>query len=437
MQIALRVKTGPHAGLEFTFDSHDNFVVGRSSSAQFRLPEKDPYFSRFHFLVEVNPPLCRLMDLDSTNGTCVNGKRVKSIELKDGDSIEAGETTIQVSLIADEDSASSIEIPEKTQVGLAELDSAAPIELKFVDAPRPAEVAATPGTDREAAEIEAKIAARPQPLPDYELIDELGRGGMGIVYRAREKRTRSPVAIKVIQPAACSSAKDIARFVREANIVKQTSHPHIVRFRDLTHVGRSVYFVMDLIPGVNGQTLLRRQSSPMPVKRAVGIVCQLLDALSAAHEMGFIHRDVKPSNLLIEERPTGDHVWLSDFGLARVYQASTISGLTTTGVIGGTFPFMAPDQISNFRDVGPAADQYSAAATLYYLLTRKYPYDLPNDMSQQILKILQEPPVPIQNRRPELSKKLSIVVHKALARVPAERFTDVNAFRAALESCTS
>jgi serine/threonine-protein kinase len=97
---------------------------------------------------------------------------------------------------------------------------------------------------------------------------------------------------------------------------------------------------------------------------------------------------------------------------------------------------MAPEQITNFRDVGPAADQYSAAATLYYLLTRKYPYDLPKDSAKRLLKVLQEPPFPIQNRSAEISQSLAFVIHKALERSPVDRFADVNEFRAALEECT-
>ena len=472
MQITLTVTTGPHAGREFIFDGHDNFIVGRAKAAQFRLPSKDQFFSRNHFLVEVNPPLCRLLDLNSTNGTIVNGKQVASVELHDGDTIEAGDTTIRVSLVSAETATS---MPVSDSVPAAKPRSAPRVESDQMIVPRnltrsapdtldvepvaprhlkqhweistvlvpeacPGEcevspvVAAAPKISLTAKD-RAKIAAQPQPFTDYEIIEELGRGGMGVVYRARSKKDGSLVALKVVLPAMASSPEDLARFVREAGIVKELSHPHIVPFRDLGHADGQLYFVMDLVPGIDGQAVLRQHNGPLPVGRAINIVCQLLEALSAAHHKGYVHRDVKPSNLLIEARPAGDFVWLADFGLARAYQASKLSGLTTTGNIGGTLPYMAPEQITHYRDVTPAADQYSAAATLYHLLTKRHPYDFPKEVARQLLMVLQESPRPIQEHRAELSDKLAAVIEKALSRQPSGRFADVTAFQAALAAC--
>ena len=477
MQITLTVTTGPHAGREFTFDGHDNFIVGRSKAAQFRLPSKDQFFSRNHFLIEVNPPLCRLLDLNSTNGTLVNGKQVSSVELHDGDSIEAGDTTIRVSL----STPVAASVPDLTAKPRSEpqVVSDQTIVPRGWTAPRPASrtapeaapsspvietVAPRPRGNVEAlavtlvptgrpvpqtvspvlaaapkvsltADDRAKIAAQPQPFAGYEIIEELGRGGMGVVYRARSTRDDLLVALKVVLPAVASSPDDLARFVREASIIKELSHPHIVPFRDLGHAKGQLFFVMDLVPGVDGQALLRQSEGPLPVTRAIRIVCQLLEALSAAHRKGYVHRDVKPSNLLIETRPSDDFVWLADFGLARAYQASKLSGLTTTGNIGGTLPFMAPEQITNYRDVTPAADQYSAAATLYHLLTKRHTYDFPKEVAKQLLLVLQESPKPIQQHRADLPDTLAAIIHKGLARIPTERFVDVEAFRIALLNC--
>ena len=109
-------------------------------------------------------------------------------------------------------------------------------------------------------------------------------------------------------PAVASSPEDLARFVREANIIKELTHPHIVPFRDLGHADGQLYFVMKFVPGIDGQSMLRQYESPLPVAKAINIVCQLLEALSAAHRAGYVHRDVKPSNLLIEPRSSGDFV---------------------------------------------------------------------------------------------------------------------------------
>ena len=450
MQIVLTVTSGPHEGRQFSFDGHDNFIVGRAKAAQFRLPSKDQFFSRNHFLVEVNPPLCRLLDLNSTNGTLVNGKQVTSIELHDGDTIEAGDTTMRVSLASTVTSVSEpARVPESAPVQCSpEAETIPPrslgndgaIAATLVPGSKPVPHKVTSAAIPKpkvsiSTEDRAKIAAQPQPFTGYEIIEELGRGGMGVVYRAGSKTDGSLVALKVVLPAVASSPDDLARFVLETSIVRDLSHPHIVPFRDLGHADGQLFFVMDLVPGIDGQAMLRQHDGPLPVARAIGIVCQLLEALSAAHRKGYVHRDVKPANLLIEERAAGDFVWLADFGLARAYQASKLSGLTTTGNIGGTLPYMAPEQITNYRDVTPAADQYSAAATLYHLLTKRHPYDFPPQVARQLLMVLQESPRPIREHRSELSGKLAAVIHKGLARFPVDRFVDVGAFRDALQSC--
>src|SRR5439155_19533887 len=128
------------------------------------------------------------------------------------------------------------------------------------------------------------------------------------------------------------------------------------------------YLAMDFGLGTDAAGILK-QHGPLPRPRAVGLVCQLLEALEYAQAKGFVHRDIKPANLLVTKVNGREVVQLADFGLARVYQTSRLSGLTMNGDIGGTLPFMAPEQILNFREAKPPVDQYAAAATLYNLLT--------------------------------------------------------------------
>jgi len=473
MPIILKVISGPHEGREFSFDDHDHFIVGRSKTAQFRLSKKDQYFSRNHFLVEVNPPLCRLLDLNSLNGTFVNEKKVTATDLCDGDIIKAGDTTIQVSLLESSPTpqiAQPVDVePSMTKAATPPVIGNAtivprdwphqqpvqtgPLIAKKVDATgdpkrRPSQKIAPEEAKQSQDQVDQKQQGRrtrgteslpqeksdlPQSFERYELIEELGRGGMGVVYRARDRSDGTMVALKVVLPAVAATPEDLARFVREARIVQKLSHPNIVPYRDLGHASGKLYFAMQLVPGINGQTLIHQQNGPLPIKRAVEIVCQLLEALAAAHAAGYVHRDVKPANLIIDPRPSGDFVCLTDFGLARTYQGSVLSGLTTTGNIGGTLPYMAPEQITDFRNVTPAADQYSAAATLYHMLTGSYTYDFPTDIASKLLMVLQEPPRPIEQRCPKIPARLSAVIHKALARLPVNRFGDVAHFRTALQ----
>ena len=493
MRITLTVTDGPHKGREFSFEEHQNFIVGRSKKAQFRLPKDDAYFSRNHFLVEVNPPLCRLLDMGSRNGTYVNSLKVTSAELKDGDVIRGGQTVLTVSIsmtetMADDQHVLNVEqesdqSPLTPGSGTQTLDEAligadasAPLASGAALAPRssdhrtggltpprsplanwspprsPKSLETFPSAESGVvsalaarlspydiarllpADYQSLIQQRPQPLPGYFIVDELGRGAMGVVYRALCQADHSVVAIKTISPAMRGTQKDYLKFLREADILKSLDHPHIVRCRDVGEANGVVYFAMDYVPGLDASQLLHITKSPLPIARAVRLTVQMLKGLEEAHARGFVHRDIKPSNLLVEDLPNGEEfARLSDFGLARTYQASRLSGLTMTGAIGGTTPYMAPEQITNFRESKPAVDQYSAAASLYHLLTRRHIYEFPKSLSAQLAMILQDAPLPIAQHRSDVPAGLAAAIHRGLAREPEDRFPSVREFRLALQ----
>jgi serine/threonine-protein kinase len=393
-RVTLTVTEGPHRGRSFSFTEHDTFVVGRSPEAHFSLPE-DSYFSRSHFLVEINPPLCRLLDLGSKNGTEVNRRRVTApVDLQDGDEIRGGQTALRVALEGRPG-------PDATR------------------------------TLRPAAEPPTRSHPGERAVPGYRLVEELGRGGMGVVYRAVREADGVTVALKAILPAVAPTAEAVGRFLREAAILRGLEHPYIVPFRDMGEAGGLIYFTMDFVPGTDAARIVKEQG-PLPAGRAVRLLCQALEALAYAHGRGFVHRDVKPANLLVTEAGGREEVRLADFGLARAYQASWLSGLTLAGTAGGTPAFVAPEQVLNFRAVKPPADQYSAAATLYTLLTGEPVRGRAGSLQELFKRILQEDPVPIRSRRPDIPAALAAAVHRALARRPEERFADVGALRQAL-----
>jgi serine/threonine-protein kinase len=254
---------------------------------------------------------------------------------------------------------------------------------------------------------------------------------MGMVHLALRLADGVAVALKTILPARDVPQVEVQRFLREAKVLQQLSHPNIVAFRDMGESAGRLFFAMDLVRGKDAAALLR-EGAPMPVGRAVGLVCQLLTALEYAHGRGFVHRDIKPANLLVTKEADGEKAPLVDFGLVRVYQESRLSGLSMAGQVAGTAAFMPPEQVTNYRGAQPTADQYAAAATLYNLLTDRYVYDFPAAFHERLLLILQEKPVPIRTRRPDVPEELARVIHRALAREPEERFADVAAMRAAL-----
>ena len=350
MKLQLTITAGPHQGREFVFDGHDTFLVGRTKDAHFQLSYDDPYFSRRHFLVEVNPPRCRLIDLNSRNGVLLNGARVQAAEVADGDEIAAGHTIFKLRVVA----------PELH-------------EIETLDLP------VHPST------VHPTIAYQPvlPIVPGYQIQGVLGRGGMGVVYRGMREQDGLPVAVKTILPADGTGRKQIARFLRECEILARLEHPNVVAFREFGEAGGLIFLAMDWVDGPDLGAKLKAMG-PVDVRTAARMVCQMLAGLAHAHAKGFVHRDIKPSNILIGRDGTKRVVKLADFGLARVYESSRISGLTMQGDVGGTPAFMAPEQVTHYRQVQPTADQYSAAATLYTMLTNRPTHDLPKDIGGKL-----------------------------------------------------
>ena len=162
------------------------------------------------------------------------------------------------------------------------------------------------------------------------------------------------------------------------------------------------------------------------------MACQVLKGLEHAHSLGFVHRDIKPENILIGRTPEGLVAKISDFGLAKSFRGIGLSGLTFSGEMRGTIPFMPPEQMLDFKTVLPSGDLYATAATLYYLITGQFIYDQVAEGGDLIRTLLEEPPVPIQQRRPDVPDGLAAVLTKCLARDPDDRYPTAYALRQAL-----
>jgi serine/threonine-protein kinase len=339
-----------------------------------------------------------LLDLGSKNGTQLNDEFIKeAVNLKHGDRIRGGQTELEVTLEAPSHSDATMTLARPAQ------------------APSPPTLTGTPLPT----------------IPGYRLLEELGRGGMGVVYKGIRECDGITVAVKTILPAVSPTPETVGRFLREAEILKGLAHPRIVPFRDMGEAGELLYFAMDFVNGTDAGRLLK-QHGPLPMGRAVALICGVLEGLAFAHGRGFVHRDVKPANVLVSEVGGGEEARLADFGLARTYQASQLSGLTLAGAVGGSPPFMPPEQVLDFRSVKPPADQYSSAATLYTLLTGEHVHGSTRSVSEAFKKILQSDPAPLRQLRPEIPQGLAEAVHRALGKKPEDRFPGVDAFRRAL-----
>jgi serine/threonine protein kinase len=236
--------------------------------------------------------------------------------------------------------------------------------------------------------LDGKAAAPGLVFRNYELLGELGRGGMGVVYKARQKRADRLVALKVIHTHAGGDGRARARFLAEARALARASHPHIVTVYEVDEENDCPFFTMELI---DGPSLSRRvrEGPPLAPAESAQLIESLAGAVQAAHDVGVLHRDIKPANVLLG--PDGK-ARLTDFGLAKHLDRD--DGATVAGCALGTPSYMPPEQANgDLATIGPAADVYSLGATLYELLTGRPPFKGDSNAAT-ILRVLKEDPVP-------------------------------------------
>jgi hypothetical protein len=427
MRVTLRVLAGPYHGQEFVFDQHDTFLIGRSENAHLYLPE-DRFFSRHHCLLEIAPPRVFLRDLGSTNGTYVNNQRVQEIFLKSGDRIQGGQTVLEVDVQA-EQRPSEAEAPTLTK----------PLEITIECANCGRRECVQGSATNEpmtfiCEECREELKRQPQPVPGYEMIKLLGRGGMGCVMLARCEKTGRAVAIKTLLPEVAVTDQAVRRFVREIEVAAALEHPNIVRYLESgTHNG-AVYLVTEFVEGSDAARLADSQGGRLPYKHAIDVITQSLDALAYAHGKGYIHRDIKESNILLSGSAPNYVAKLTDFGLAKSFTQSGMSGITMAGDMAGTFAYMPPEQIKDFRNVKPTSDIYAIGMTAYSLLAGDTALDTgpAGDMAATVRAIFEGQIVPLRQRVPEVPERVAEVIERALAKDPANRWQSAAAMRTAL-----
>ena len=262
----------------------------------------------------------------------------------------------------------------------------------------------------------------------YELESEIGRGGMSVVYRARDRRLNRPVAIKVLPPELAHDPAIRTRFTREAQTSAQLSHAHIVPIYDIGDMDGLAYFVMAMVTGGNLAALLT-QEPRQPIDEVQRLVCEIADALAYAHFRGVIHRDVKPDNILLDD--SSGRAIVTDFGISRAIEAST--RLTVTGIAVGTPAYMSPEQAVGDREIDGRSDIYSLGVLGYQMLTGRLPFSAGNSMAL-LLKHVSEPPRPIRELRSDTPRVLRETIERALMKSPEDRWPTASAMREALLS---
>ncbi len=270
------------------------------------------------------------------------------------------------------------------------------------------------------------LSAEPPPqLPDFEILGEVGRGGMGVVYKARHIPDNRIVAVKVIRQERLRDEDSVRRFRREAQAAARASDPNIVRVFDSDHTGDTHYLVMEYVDGVTLQRLVD-DHGPLPVAQACDFMRQAADGLQHAQEQALVHRDIKPSNLMVTGGDT-PIVKILDLGVARLLPplgaapGESLSTLTQGGSVIGTADYIAPEQLENPHGADIRADLYSLGCTFYFLLTGHVPFP-GGTLISKLDKQRWQTPEPVETRRRELPAAVVTVVQKLMSKRPADRY---------------
>ena len=387
----LVVTAGADPGRRLTVT--DELVIGRVVSGAGMLSD-DHELSRRHARIARDAGgRLTIEDLGSSNGTFVNGERVRDRQvLRVGDAVRIGATTLQVT------------------------DAGRP-------AATPAPATPPPAPAQRPARRASSAAGRDVPTSDIPLgsvfagcrVEEvIGHGDMGVVYRAQELALQRPVALKLILPEHSGNERFRERFRRESMIAAAIDHPNVIPIFDAGDEDGVLYITMRLVEGTDLRALIAAEGDIEPL-RAAHIVRQVGAALDAAHARGMLHRDVKPSNVLLAR---DDHVYLSDFGLAK--RADSAGGLTRQGSIIGRAAYVAPEQILNGR-VDARTDVYALGCLLFEALTGEAPFARWEQGPAALAPLDAPRPSPLE-LRPDLPRGFDDVVRRAMAEDPDERY---------------
>jgi len=430
MRVSLNVVAGPQVGRTFTFDQHDTFMIGRGEDSHFCLPQ-DRFFSRHHCILEIAPPQTFIRDLGSTNGTYVNGQRIDTAYLKSGDRIQGGETVLEVEVstgLEEFDSTAKMAASEPSVVSVQCLNCGLPASVEAMSADTKMSYLCDDCRER--------LKDNPQPIPGYQMIRILGKGGMGSVMLGRSETDGRAAAIKTLLPEVAVSEQSVKRFLREIEVASSLQHPNIVGYIEHgTHNG-IIYLVTEYIAGMDASRLSKYRGGKLDYTEVVSIIEQTLAALDFAHNRGFVHRDIKEQNILIHGEYPRSTAKLTDFGLSKSFKETGMSGVTMVGDVAGTIAYMPPEQVRDFKEVRPPSDIYAVGMTAYSLMTGAHALDIAPKagIAETVKAIFEKQIIPINARIPTVPREVAFVIETALAKSVENRWRTAAAMREALLS---
>ncbi len=479
--VELFVTEGALQGERFTFAERDTCLIGRGRDCAIRLPDDEHHksVSRYHCLLDINPPAIRIRDFGSLNGTWINGRRIgrrregqsvqeavkdtfPEYDLAHGDVIRLGRTAFRVSI----DPAGPV--PEHLAVadpgGLVAWSNPADADQVTLVLTEP-----TTTTSRSQSMTGTNLTIPPTGMdPDqyvkrlfnqakagtlelvdiqgYDIVRTLGQGGMGAVYLAHHRDSGQELALKVMLPKTAADVLAREMFQREMANCLALDHPNVVRTFDAGSADNAFFMTMEFCDGgsIDG---LYNKNQPLPIDQAMSIVLQALDGLAYTHHAaipnvrhkdgtigtgcGLVHRDIKPKNIFLKTE-NGERVTkIADFGIAKSFDNAGLSGQTCTGTAGGAPHYMSRQQVVNFKYAKPAVDVWAMAATLYHMLTGQPPRDFKPGQDPW-RTVLTTSAVPIRKRNSNIPAKLAEVIDAALVDSPQIQVTSAIQFRQAL-----
>lgn len=478
-KVILLAVQGPIEGTKYRFDDQLLCMTGRAETCMLQLTgDAAAGVSRQHCMFDIKPPHATLFDLESRNGTYVNGQRItgedhpekiKSRELKSGDLIRIGSNVFEIKLfpaakccICGEELPD--DPPETTNITQRIIcpDCLAQGRLLPTATPQPsaktikfkvchlcgARIASQTQDNKTVFTCEdCKARQKHNPMqtfhiPElqsrggsmlivkgYRAIKQLGRGGMGAVYLAENVDSLERVALKILLPEIACMEQCREDFIREANNLRSLRHPNIVALKECDYNSGSLYLALEYCSEGNLREYLKRTGQSLTVTLALDLTCQLLDGLEYAHNVrleqisfldaqtytvnGLVHRDIKPANIFLARQDGALTAKISDFGLAKAFDMAGISGCTKTGDFSGTLGFIPKQQFLNYKYAKPEVDVWSAAATLYYMLTGKAPRSF-NSNTREVMHTFSHPPIPIREYNPFVPENLAQLIDFAL-----------------------
>lgn len=258
----------------------------------------------------------------------------------------------------------------------------------------------------------------------YQILKELGRGGMGIVFHAHDKELKEQVAIKILSPLLSNDSEALERLKREVSAARRITHSNVIRIHDISEANGLHYVSMEFFYGTNLKEYIRR-SGTLSLLQAYEIAAQICEGLDAAHRQGVIHRDLKSQNIIINP---SNQIKIIDFGLAHT---AHLQGMTATGLIMGTPEYMAPEQVAG-KKVDERADIYSLGIILYELFTGRVPFSGDSAIAVGFKQLKEDPPLP-RDINPQLPTEVEAILLKALQKDPFNRYGSVTALKTALQ----